>query len=434
MKKIAFVVQQYGVEMYGGAELHCMRIAEKLASLYHVEVLTTCSFDYLTWADHYPAGESMINNVKVRRFKVSRVRSWEQMNELEKKIRNEKQGQKKTGVKAFFKNLLGSQDNGKATDKDYLNWILAQGPTTPDLINYIKTHEKDYDCLIFFTYLYYPTVFGIGISPGKTIFIPLAHDEWAIRMPVFKKMFTIPACIMYNTVAEKRLANKLFNNESVYSEIAGTWVNVPADLPEMDIKTTMNIHSDYILYVGRIDSNKITQQDFEWFLQYVQESKKNIKMVLIGNSFMEIPVSDLIMHLGFVDEKVKYNLIKRSLFLFQPSRFESLSHVVLEAFAMEKPVLVHRDCEVMKDHIDISGGGYYYNDYAGYKEAFNRLADDRSVNMAMGRSGKDYVDKNYSCENIIAKFQNVIDNKIVKQDKTVVKGIAADQEEKQVAV
>ncbi len=48
MKKIAFIVQQYGMEMYGGAELHCMRLAEKLTDFYHVEVLTTCSIDFLT--------------------------------------------------------------------------------------------------------------------------------------------------------------------------------------------------------------------------------------------------------------------------------------------------------------------------------------------------------------------------------------------------
>ena len=51
MKKIAFIVQQYGLEMYGGAELHCMRLAEKMASLYDVEVLTTCSLDYMSWAN-----------------------------------------------------------------------------------------------------------------------------------------------------------------------------------------------------------------------------------------------------------------------------------------------------------------------------------------------------------------------------------------------
>lgn len=414
MKKIAFIVQQYGLEMYGGAELHCMRLAEKITSFYDVEVLTTCSVDFLTWANHYPEGDSEINQVTVRRFKVSQLRDWGRMSELEKKVKPERFVPiKQKEIKAIFKKILG-RIKKKAKKEDYINWVLAQGPTTPDLIKYIKNNEKDYDCLIFFSYLYYPTVFGIDINPRKTIFIPLAHDEWALYMPVFKSMFRIPACIMYNTLAEKRLVNHLFKNESVYSEIAGTWVNIPAELPSLDVKTDFKIYSDYILYVGRIDDFKITSQDFEWFLKYLAETKKNIKMVLTGKLYRELPVSDHIIYLGFVDEHVKFNLIKQSLFLFQPSRFESLSIVVLEAFAMERPVLVHKDCEVMKNHIDISKGGFYYNDYAGFKDALEQLTNKSSLNNEMGKAGKTYVDKNYSSEKIIAKFQHVIEDIISK--------------------
>ncbi len=412
MKKIAFIVQQYGLEMYGGAELHCMRLAEKMASFYHVEVLTTCSLDFLTWANHYPEGETEINQVTVKRFKVSQLRDWGKMSLLEKKVKSERDvPAKKKGFKLIFKKIL-AQIKKRATKEDYINWVIAQGPTTPDLINYIKANEKDYDCLIFFSYLYYPTVFGIHTNSRKTIFIPLAHDEWALYMPVFEPMFRIPACIMYNTMAEKALVNRIFKNESVYSEIAGTWVNIPAELPGIDIKTELKIYSDYILYIGRIDDFKITNQDFDWFLKYVEESKRKIKMILIGNLYRELPVSEHIMYLGFVDEHIKFNLIKQSLFLFQPSRFESLSIVVLEAFAMEKPVLVHQDCEVMKDHVDMSEGGFYYKDYAVFKDAINQLADNTSLNAAMGKSGKAYVDKNYTCESIIAKFQQVIEHKI----------------------
>lgn len=410
MKKIAFIVQQYGLEMYGGAELHCMRLAEKMASLYNVDVLTTCSLDYLSWANHYPEGKSEINGVTVRRFKVSQIRSWEKMAELEKKVKHKIQVfAQKSWIKLIFEKLT-SLVKKKATKEDYINWVVAQGPTTPDLINFIKANEKDYDCLIFFSYLYYPTVFGIHINPQKTIFIPLAHDEWALYMPVFKPLFKLPACIMYNTMAEKRLVNRLYKNETGYADIAGTWVNMPVDLPGMDVKTELEIYWPYILYVGRIDDNKITDQDFEWLLKYIEESRKNIKLVLIGNLYRELPVNDHIMYLGFVDEHIKFNLIRQSLFLFQPSRFESLSIVVLEAFAMERPVLVHRDCEVMKDHVDISEGGFYYNDYAGFKNAFEQLEDDTALNNEMGKAGKAYVDKNYSCENIIAKFQNVIEH------------------------
>ncbi len=415
MKKIALIVQQYGLEMYGGAELHCMRLAEKMVAEYNVEVLTTCSFDFLTWANFYTKGESKINGVTVRRFEVSQLRSWEEMARLEKKIKPNADGRTlKIGVKQFAKKIFSTLTGRSAKKEDYVNWIIAQGPTTPDLINYIRENEQEYDCLIFFTYLYYPTFFGIEIAPHKTILIPLAHDEWAVRMPIFKNTFTSPACIMYNTTAEKSLANKLLHNEKVYSEVAGIGIDTPVNLQRKDILVEYGINSPYILYVGRIDSNKITPQDFEWFLKYNKDTKKNIRLILIGKLYIDIPASNLIIHLGFVDDQTKFNLIRNTLFLFQPSRFESLSLVVLEAFCMKKPVLVHKNCEVMKNHVDDSGGGFYYNDYASFTHGFNQLTDDMVLNKAMGIAGKKYADKNYSWENIIGKFKNVIENKICK--------------------
>ena len=54
--KLAIVVQRYGADINGGAELHARYIAEHLSRHADVEVLTTCARDYVTWRDEYPAG------------------------------------------------------------------------------------------------------------------------------------------------------------------------------------------------------------------------------------------------------------------------------------------------------------------------------------------------------------------------------------------
>ena len=409
MKKIAFIIQRYGLEINGGAELHCRQLAEKLVPYYEVEVLTTCAIDYLDWADHYPEGVSKINGVTVRRFKVSQVRNGNKMSLIERKTNMRNEAPRRKGLKKIFYNLLLGKCKG--TTKEYTSWIMAQGPTTPALIEYLKKNEEEYSSLIFFTYLYYPTVFGINTNPAKTIFVPTAHDDWCIRIPLFKNIFNTPACIMYNTESEQRMVNRLFGNESIYSEIAGVGVDVPGQLKPINVKQKWKLTGDYILYIGRIDIIKISDEDFDFFLRYNRETKKDLKLVLIGNAYRKIPKNKNIIYLGFVSDEEKFNLLQQCIALFQPSKYESLSMVVLEAFMMKRPVIVHADCEVMKDHVDLSGGGFYFREYHEFKNALQQLINDKD-NKEMGEKGKAYAESRYQWTNIVEKFRYAIDYKM----------------------
>ena len=47
-----------------------------------------------------------------------------------------------------------------------MEWLKQQGPWCPALIEYLRRHHQQYDVLIFFTYLYAPTVLGLEVAPG----------------------------------------------------------------------------------------------------------------------------------------------------------------------------------------------------------------------------------------------------------------------------
>src|SRR6187200_1134311 len=168
--RIAFIVQRYGAEILGGSEYHCRLIAERLAPRHQVEVLTTCAADYISWKNEYPEGTDRVRGVTVRRFANARTRDIQAFNRYSEWIFN----------------------NTHSRD-DEIEWLRQQGPWCPALLEYLERNHHQYDVLIFFTYLYAPTVLGVRIAPHKTILVPTAHDEPAIRLEIYKELFSQPA-------------------------------------------------------------------------------------------------------------------------------------------------------------------------------------------------------------------------------------------------
>jgi glycosyltransferase involved in cell wall biosynthesis len=67
-----------------------------------------------------------------------------------------------------------------------------------------------------------------------------------------------------------------------------------------------------------------------------------------------------IIALGFVDEQTKWDALAACDLLVMPSPYESLSIVLLEAWAVGKPVLVNGRCEVLVGQCRRAQGGLWY--------------------------------------------------------------------------
>lgn len=66
-----------------------------------------------------------------------------------------------------------------------------------------------------------------------------------------------------------------------------------------------------------------------------------------------------IINLGFVSNRDKFDGIAKAKALVLPSRFESLSMVVMKAMLVETPVIVNGAREVLKGHCLKSNGALY---------------------------------------------------------------------------
>ena len=109
---------------------------------------------------------------------------------------------------------------------------------------------------------------------------------------------------------------------------------------------------------------------------------------------MPIPFHDDIVHLGFVDEAEKWEAMAACDWLVMPSAHESLSMVLLEAWAMGRPALVAAEGEVLKGQCRRAQAGLWYHNWHEF-EIIVKTIDDRTKSR-LGEQGARFVASKYS--------------------------------------
>ena len=387
MKKICFVVQRYGLEVNGGAELLCRQLAERMTKHYEVSVLTTKAIDYMSWKNEYRKDEEILNGVHVFRFPVKHERK----------------------RRSFDAVNLRFLNGGLRNDEEDL-WFEEQGPYCPALIEAIRASKNQYEAFIFNTYLYYPSVYGIPQVREKAIFIPDAHDEPFLRFQKVQEEFLSASAILYNTEEEHQLINQKFHIEKTPYEIGGAGVEVVKHPSPEVFREKYKLKDPYIIYVGRIDEGKGCDIMFRYFREYKRRHPGPLKLLLLGKNVIPIPRCEEIRSLGFVSEEDKYAGIEGARFLLLPSRFESLSIVVLEAMSLCVPVLVNGKSDVLRGHCIRSNAGLYYESFEEFEFTTEFLLSERPEISEMRKNGPLYVKENYQWDIIIQKLLSLIQN------------------------
>lgn len=386
MKRLGFVVQRYGLEIDGGAEYQCRRVAEALTSDYEVEVLTTCARDYLTWRNVYPPGVDTLNGVRVRRFPVSRPRR----------------------VRAFgrFADRLYARPH---TPFEEFEWIRRQGPLAFGLLDWIKAREADYHGFVFFTYLYLPTLLGLPLVSWKAILVPTAHDEPPIALDVFRPLFHLPRGIIYNAEEERAFIQGRFRNARVPSTVIGAGVDpAPPAEPER-FRARHGLDGPFLLYVGRVDVLKGCRELVEAFLAWREATAQPVRLVFMGTIAMKLPRHPGLLTLGFRPAEEKWDAMAAATALVVPSPHESLSFVALEAWSLGTPVLASSRSPVLAGHLGRSGGGLLYDGAGEFGRQASHLLQDEGLRKRSGERGRAYVEARFRWPVLIERYRGFVE-------------------------
>lgn len=418
--KLAFIIQRYGAEVLGGSEHLCRLVAERLAATHEVEVLTSCARDYVTWKNEYPEGTDRVCGVTIRRFAASGERDQDAFNR--------------------FSDWIYNNPHSRA---DELSWLKQQGPWCPGLIEYLKRNQQQYDVLIFFTYLYAPTVLGLEVAAQRSILVSTAHDEPAIRLEIFKDVFRSPAALCYLTESEREFVQAFFADRPLLEEVVGVGVDLPQQQPYprmpvpaaddepaaataaggdddasfRDVPSHLlargavfrrrhRLHGPLVLYGGRIDPGKGCEELLQYFSDYVKEGG-DATLALMGVKLMSLPEEPYVRFAGLLSDGERLQALEAATVVVCPSPYESLSLLALEALSVGTPVLANARSAVLVEHCTRSNGGLWYADRDEFVEALKLLVGDERLRQTLGRNGREYVRRNYRWDIVIGKYERL---------------------------
>lgn len=384
--KVAIVVQRYGADINGGAEQHARYVAEHLVKHVQVEVLTTCAHrDYVSWKNELPEGKELVHGIPVYRFPVATERNPVEF--------------------AKWSETVFTQQHSL---RDELAWLDAEGPTSPALIDHIRTHHADYDFFIFFSFRYYHSFHGCRAVPSKAILVPTAERDSALGLGIYPPIFRGVRAFMYNSYEERALIQAVSNNQSVPGVVVGVGSEIPERSNAGRFRQKFEMRDRFAIYVGRIDENKGCVELFEFFEHYSATLNDSMHLVLVGTPHVPIPTHPKIHHLGFLEDQDKYDAMAAAELLIMPSYLESLSMVALEAWAMGKPVLANARCDVLQGQCLRSNAGLFYENYPEFAETMRAIDTTPSLQSALGRNGRIFFERNYAWPVIEKKYVDML--------------------------
>lgn len=410
-EKIALVTIRYGEDINGGAEYHCRMLAERLVADYDVEVLTTCVRNYNTGVNELPEGEEIYNGVLVRRFKVAPV-DGDNQGRYSKKEKSARKWRRFLFRIGLLKYIADFHPVWTCKSEIEMKTFKSYRFYSPDMCDFVKENKGTYRTFIPINMAESTTFFTAFEVPEKTILIPTMHNQSVFFKAIQTEVMTKVAYVGFNTEAEQRLAEAVFGRKISPHGIIGVGIEETHPASWQITKEKYNLPEDYLLYIGRVTQGK-TGSVFDYFADYKRcYMQSALKLVLMGgiDENHKIIENQDILYTGFVSDEEKMVILRNAKVIVNPSKFESLSLMLLEAMSQGRPMLVNGRCAVLKEHcIKSDYAALYYTRKTDFISRLRLLDTSFELREQMGEKARKYVKKNYDWSIILNKLKDQIE-------------------------
>jgi glycosyltransferase involved in cell wall biosynthesis len=377
--RLAFVPPRFGPGVLGGSEALMREAALGFASRgYDVEVVTTCATDHFNWANELPEGCREEEGLVVRRYPVVRHPS-----------------------RAALKAQLSVQA-GRIPDLDHqVSWLGFQFGA-PGIFEYLMRYGERYDAIVFSPYLFWTTSVCAPLVAERAVVVPCLHDEPYARLDILRPVLSSPALVWFLSGPEHELAHRL-GPVTRHHSVTGAGVPVPAGYDPDGFRDRRGLHRPFVLYAGRREGGKNTEWLAETFAAATAAGGTAVDLVFLGRG---APVSGPhIVDLGFVADDERDSAFAAASACLQPSRMESFSRTVMEAWLAGTPVLALEQGDVAAWHCRRSGGGLTFSDAEGLGRCLDMVIGRPDEAAAMAAAGRRYVVENYLWPTVLDRME-----------------------------
>jgi glycosyltransferase involved in cell wall biosynthesis len=387
--KLAFVPPRFGPGVLGGSEALMREAALGLCARGHqVEVVTTCALDHYSWANELVEGTSEENGVLVRRFPVVRHPS-----------------------RAALKAQLSIQ-SGRVPDlDDQVSWLGFQFGA-PGVFEHLLRWGEKYDAIVFSPYLFWTTSVCVPFVAERAVVVPCLHDEPYARLDILRPVFSDPALVWFLSGPEHLLAHQLGPVARRHS-VTGGGVPVPSAYDPKGFMERHGLQRPFVLYAGRREEGKNTAWMLDAFAAAVGQGGLDLDLVVLGKGQMAGTAvaggsgqgAGRVVDLGFLPNQERDSAFAAATAYVQPSRMESFSRTVMEAWLAGTPVIALDQSEVVAWHCRRSGGGVTFSDRAGFAECLRLFASRPDLAAEMAAAGRRYVIENYTWPTVLDRME-----------------------------
>ena len=380
---IAFVTPRFGPDVVGGSEAVMREAATGLAARgWNVEVLTTRARDHYTWADAYPPGTAQVDGVTVRRFELvreeGRYPGQSDRGDLERRIAEGiplDEGQEQAWVNGLFR--------------------------VPDLYHHLVAEQARLRAIVLSPYLFWTTVVGALVAPSRSIVMPCLHDEGYARLRTIARSLSQVARAWYLSEPERELARSLGLDPGV-GDLTGAGVPVPERYAPDAFRQRRGLQRPFLLYAGRREEGKGWPVLLDAFAAAVARGA-DLDLVTMGVGEIDAPpsIADRVHDLGFLPDEEAADAFAAAAAYVQPSRNESFSRTVMEAWLAGTPVLANAESDVVRWHCERSGAGVTWIGVDELSAAIEALAASPSAFAALAEPGRAYVLEHYTWPTVL---------------------------------